>query len=106
MEQPKSKFPTMGNSAATTARNASAENLRGTLIKKKGNAKGATDPYVQAKPARVKVKATGGAAYGIRTGMPAWKDPSIGMTQGNGRLFTAALNRTKPNFDAGTTNYN
>lgn len=104
MEQPKSKFPTMGNSAATTARNASAENLRGTLMKKKGAQ--AADPYVQAKPGRVKVKATGGAAYGIRTGMPAWKDPSIGATQGNGRLFTAALNRTKPNFDAGTTNYN
>jgi hypothetical protein len=106
MNEPKSKFPTMGNSAATTAKNGSAEGTSGKLMPKTGNAKGGTDPYVQAKPSRSNVKAKGGAAYGIRTSMPAWSDPQIGATQGNGRLFTSALNRTKPNFDAGTTNYN
>jgi hypothetical protein len=106
MNAPKSKFPTMGNSAATTAKNASAEGTSGKLMKKTGNAKGGTDPYVQDAPERSNIKATGGAAYGISTSMPAWKDPQIGATQGNGRMFTSAVNRTKPNFDAGTTNYN
>jgi hypothetical protein len=105
MDQPKSKFPTMGHSSAN-AKNASAEGTTGKLMKKTGNAKGGTDPYVQAKPARPNVKATGGAAYGIKTKMPSYVDPQIGATQGNGRLFTAAVNRTKPNFDAGMTNYN
>lgn len=103
MDQPKSKFPTMGTSSAH-AKNASAEGTTGKLMKKGGAQ--AADPYAQPKPSRSNVKATGGAAYGIKTKMPAWKDPQIGATQGNGRLFTAAVNRTKPNFDAGMTNYN
>lgn len=103
MDQPNSKFPTMGKSAAN-AKNASAEGTTGKLVKKRGAQ--AADPARMAKPATKHVKATSGAAYGIRTSMPSWKDPQIGATQGNGRLFTAALNRTKPNFDAGTSNYN
>lgn len=104
MNEPKSKFPTMGTSAATTAKNGSAEGTSGKLVKKGGAQ--AADPYAQKAPERSNIKAKGGAAYGIRTSMPAWKDPQIGVTQANGRMFTSALNRTKPNFDAGTTNYN
>ena len=103
-KEPKSKFPTMGTSAATTAKNGSAEGTSGKLVKKGGAQ--AADPFVQAKPSRSNVKHRTGAAYGIRTSMPSWKDPQIGATQGNGRMFTSAVNRTKPNFDAGTVNYN
>lgn len=103
MDTPKSKFPTMGNSAATTAKNGSAEGTSGKLVKKGGAQ--AADPATQTKPARSNVKARAGAAYGIRTSMPTWKDPQIGATQGNGRLFTSAINRTKPNFDAGIVDH-
>jgi hypothetical protein len=93
----------MGNSAATTAKNGSAEGTSGKLVKKGGAQ--AADPSVQAKPSHSNVKARGGAAYGIRTSMPTWKDPQVGATQGNGRLFTSAINRTKPNFDAGIVDH-
>jgi hypothetical protein len=74
----------------------------GKLMKKVGNAKGGTDPYVQAKPSRKFVTATGAATYGgIKTHMPAYKSAEAGETQGNGRLFQAAVKRTAPNFRAG-----
>lgn len=97
--KPKSKFPTMENSAATTARNASAEGTSGTLIPKKGAQ--AADPAVQAKPARKNARGRGERAYGITTSMPAWHDPQIAPVQSNGRLFSSAVNRTAPNFEAG-----
>ena len=99
MNQPQSKFPTMGTSATTTAKNASAEGTSGKLHKKGGAQ--AADPTIEAHSPRKHVKAKGGAAYGIRTSMPAWHDPAIAPLQCNGRLFTAAVNRTAPNFKAG-----
>lgn len=94
----------MGNSAATTAKNPSGKPERGVLWKKKNTAAG--DPYAQAKPSRSFIKATGARAYGIKTKMPSYVDPQIGATQGNGRLFKAATNRTSPNFTDGMSNYN
>jgi hypothetical protein len=97
---PKSKFPTMGNSAATTAKNASAEGTgKAKLIPKKNNQAG--DPYAQPKPARKFTRGRGERAYGITTSMPAWSDPQIAPTQSNGRMFTSSVNRTAPNFEAG-----
>jgi hypothetical protein len=106
MDKPQSKFPTMGNSAATTAKNPSGAPERGKLMKKTGNAKGGTDPYKQAKPSRTFVKATGGRAYGIKTKMPSYVDPQIGPTQGNGRMFASKVNRTKVNFTDGMSDLN
>jgi hypothetical protein len=103
-KQPKSKFPTMGNSAATTAKNPSGAPEKGTLIKKKNTAAG--DPYKQAKPSRTFVKATSARAYGIKTKMPSYVDPQIGPTQGNGRMIASKVNRTAPNFKDGMSNYN
>ena len=97
--KPKSKFPTMENSAATTARNASAEGVSGKLVAKKGAQSG--DPAVQAKPARKQARGRGERAYGITTSMPSWQDPQIAPAQSNGRLFTSAVNRTAPNFWSG-----
>ena len=96
--------PTSADSSnATGAQPAKvAKVLKGTLVKKTGNAKGATDPYTQAKPSRTKVTATGGARYGIRVGFQKSVAPEAGATQGNGRLFAAAVNRTSPNFKAGS----
>lgn len=99
---PKSKFPTMDNSAATTAVNVSGTETGGKLVAKKGAQAG--DPATQTVSRRTRVKATGKSGYGIKTTMPTYKDPQVGPTQGNGRLFTSSLNRTKPNFDAGMSN--
>jgi hypothetical protein len=89
-------------SNAAGAKPVVAKPLKGKLVKKTGNAKGGTDPYTQAKPSRTFVTATGGARYGIRVGMGAMQvAPEAGATQGNGRLFASATNRTSPNFKAG-----
>lgn len=101
-ESSKSKFPTMGNSAATTAKNASAEGTSGKLIAKKNTQAG--DPTIKNKSNRSNVKADGKRGYGIKAKMPSYQDPHVGPTQGNGRLFSAAVNRTAPNFSAGYSN--
>ena len=89
-------------STAAGAKPVVAKPLKGTLVKKTGNAKGGTDPYTQAKPSRTKVTATGGARYGIRVGFQKSTAPEAGATQGNGRLFASSVNRTSPNFKAGS----
>jgi hypothetical protein len=70
----------------------------GTLVKKKNTASGGAGGTTGA---RKNVKATGGAAYGITAKIPAYKSPEAGATQGNGRLFQAAVKRTAPNFRDG-----
>ena len=104
MDKPKSKFPTMGNSAATTAKNVSAEATSGKLTKKKNTQSG--DPAAQTVGKRANKKAAGNRAYGISAKMPSWKDPSIAPVQSNGKLFTSAINRTAPNFSAGMSDHN
>jgi hypothetical protein len=89
-------------SNAAGAKPVVAKPLKGKLMKKTGNAKGGTDPYTQAKPSRSFVTATGGARYGIRVGFQKSVAPEAGATQGNGRLFSASVNRTSPNFKAGS----
>lgn len=89
-----------GPGSATKARHTSKPE-KGTLMKKTGNAKGGTDPYKQAKPSRKFVTATSGAKYGITVSMPSYTSPEAGATQGNGRLFQAAVKRTAPNFQDG-----
>jgi len=83
-----------------------AKALKGTLVKKTGNAKGATDPYKQAKPSRSFVTATGGARYGIKVNFQKTTAPEATSTQANGRIIAPAVNRVKPNFSDGTADYN
>jgi hypothetical protein len=92
----------LGSGSAPIAKHTSKPE-KGTLVKKTGNAKGGTDPYKQAKPSRTKVTATSGAKYGINVSIPAYKSPEAGATQGNGRLFQAAVKRTAPNFQDGVS---
>lgn len=73
----------------------------GTLVKKKGAQAG--DPAKMAKPSRTKITATSGAKYGINVSIPAYKSSEAGATQGNGRLFQAAVKRTAPNFKDGVS---
>jgi hypothetical protein len=77
---------------------------KGKLVKKTGNAKGATDPYAQPKPSRSNVlspnaQGRNGATYGIKAKMPSYAAPEAGATQGNGRLIASSVNRSRPNFD-------
>jgi hypothetical protein len=90
----------MGAGSAPIASH-TAKPEKGTLVKKTGNAKGGTDPYKQAKPSRTFIKKATGAAYGIKAHIPAYTSPEAGATQGNGRLFQAAIKRVAPNFRAG-----
>jgi hypothetical protein len=78
-----------------------AKPVKGTLVKKTGNAKGGTDPYKQAKPSRSKITATGGARYGIRVKFQHSTAPEAGATQGNGRILSSAVKRSAPNFKDG-----
>jgi hypothetical protein len=70
----------------------------GTLVHKKNTASGGAGGTTGA---RSNKQATGGAAYGITAKIPAYKSPEAGATQGNGRLFQAAVKRTAPNFRDG-----
>ncbi len=90
----------MGKSG-TAFTSPSASPKAGKLMKKTGNAKGATDPYVQAAPAKKNVPASHGASYGIRARYMRQTSPEAGATQANGRVFKSVMNRTSPNFEEG-----
>jgi hypothetical protein len=102
MDQPNSKFKTMGTSNVH-ANNVSGAPERGKLVKKKNTAAGNNWGKTGVKP---RVKVTSRSEHGIPAKMPAWKDPQIGPTQGSGRLFKAAINRTAPNFTDGMSDHN
>ena len=95
-----------GPTASSSARPNYKAPERGTLVKKTGNAKGATDPYVQAKPSRTFVdspnaRGRNGATYGIRVKHSATVAPEAGATQANGRIIGPAMNRQRPSFQDG-----
>jgi len=85
------------NAAGSKPRVAPVE--KGTLVKKKGAQAG--DPTKMAKPSRTKVTATSGARYGVRVKFQKTTAPEAGATQGNGRILSAAINRSHPNFKDG-----
>ena len=93
--------------ASSSAKPRVAMPEKGTLVKKKGAQAG--DPYAQPKPARSNVLGTGGrngARYGVRVGFNASVAPEAGATQGNGRIIPSAVNRSRPNFQAGVVDHN
>jgi hypothetical protein len=99
-----SDFETMGNVGSKGAAKAAAPSKNTKLMKKTGNAKGGTDPYKQAKPARPnKLRERSGARYGISVKMPKGTSPEAGLTQSNGRIIPSSINRSRPNFNAGMT---
>lgn len=90
------------NAAGSKPRVAMPE--KGTLVKKGGAQ--AADPYKQAKPSRSNVLGKGarnGATYGVRVKFQKSVAPEAGATQSNGRIFSSAVNRQRPNFKAGST---
>ena len=96
---PSSTAPSTG---AVKFNNASGKETQGGTLEAKKGAQ-AANPATQAKPARSAKLATSGAAYAIKAKIPAYKSPEAGATQGNGRLFQAAVKRTAPNFQAGVS---
>lgn len=86
-------------SAASVKDASSAPSKNTTLVKKKGAQAG--DPTKMAKPSRSATTATGGARYGVSVKMSGGVAPEAGMTQGNGRMFSPAVKRSKPNFTDG-----
>lgn len=103
MENSKSKFPTMGTSAATTAVDRTVEG-KGTKVMKKHSK--TVDPYKQPVGKRVNKKKAEGRTYGITSSMAGYKDPAIAPVQSNGRIFKSATNRVAPNFQSGITDLN
>lgn len=95
---PASTEPTLSSSAKPRV----AMPEKGTLWKKKGAQAG--DPYKQPVGIRAfKGYERKGACYGIRATIPAYVSPEAGATQGNGRLISAAVNRSRPNFQDSVT---
>ena len=103
MEQPNSKFKTMGTSASTTVVNSSGKPTVGKLMKRGNAVAGTWDGTTGIKPQK---QVTSKRAYGIKTTMPSYQDPQIGPTQGNGRIFKEVINRTAPNFQGGMSDHN
>lgn len=91
--------PTSASGVPAAAKATVAKPEKGTAVAKKNTAAGNN----WGKKANRKNKtASGGAAYGIKVTIPAYKSPEAGATQGNGRLFSPAIKRTAPNFWDGT----
>jgi len=73
-----------------------------TIVVARKNAQ-AADPALQPlgkHPYAPKERA--GAQYGTQVGFEAHQAPEAGLTQANGRLMPNAINRSAPNFRAGT----
>lgn len=102
-KQPKSKFKTMEHSAAKEAVDRTVEG-KGTKVMKKHSK--SVDPYKQPVGKRANLKKTPGRTYGITSSMAAYKDPAIAPVQSNGRIFSPAINRVAPNFQAGHADLN
>lgn len=88
------------NAAGSKPRVAMPE--KGTLVKKKGAQAG--DPTKMAKPSRTKTMVErAGARYGIKVKFQHQTAPEAGETQGNGRITSGSINRSRPNFRSGMT---
>ena len=99
----------VGDSApigSANAVNASGAPSKNTILMARKNAQ-AADPAFQPYGKRAYApKERCGACYGVQVGFEAHVAPEAGATQGNGRLFSAAINRSAPNFRAGTADHN
>lgn len=102
-KQPKSKFKTMEHSAAKDAVNRTVEGKGTKVMKKHGKS---VDPFKQPVGKRPNMKKPEGRTYGITSSMSAYKDPTIAPVQSNGRIFSSAINRVAPNFQAGHSDLN
>lgn len=87
----------MGETAVHGFKNQSA-NTGQAKQRPRGNTQSGS-PLSKAKFGHTNVKATGGAAYGIRPDVGRKNtDPSAGRLQTNLRTFAPAINRSRPNF--------
>jgi len=103
MEQPNSKFKTMGTGASSGVKNVSGTPTAGKLMKRGNAVAGNLNGTTGIKPQK---QVTSKRAYGIKTTMPSYQDPQVGPTQGNGRIFKEVIGRTAPNFQGGMSDHN
>lgn len=90
-----------GPSSSAKPVNASGAPSKNTMLMPRKNT-AAGDPYPQPMANRQYApKERCGACYGVQVGFEAHTAPEAGLTQSNGRLFAAAVNRSAPNFRAG-----
>lgn len=91
--------------AAPNVVNASGAPSKNTTLMARKNAQ-AADPALQPLGKHPYApREVGGATYGIQVGFEAHVAPEAGATLGNGRLFSAAINRSAPNFQAGMADF-
>lgn len=87
-----------GAGAVVNASGAPSKNTK--LMPRKGAQ--AADPAAMPHAARTYApKERCGACYGVQVGFEAHAAPEAGATLSNGRLFSAAINRSAPNFRMG-----
>jgi hypothetical protein len=84
----------------------SAENSHYTTLMARMHSK-ANDPAFQPYANRTYApKERCGACYGVQVGFEAHTAPEAGATLANGRIFSAATNRSAPNFYQGAVDHN
>lgn len=79
----------------------SAAPERGTLMPKKGNAKGAVEPAAAPGQPGTHAYASydrNGAHYGVVVNYMAQTSPEAGLTQANGRIVRSVAMKSAPNF--------
>lgn len=87
-----------GAATASAAKPRVAKPENGKLVKKKNTASGGATGTVGA---RSNVKASGKAAYGIKTSFQKQVAPEAGSTQANGKILPSAIKRQSDNWSAG-----
>jgi hypothetical protein len=97
--------PDKANASGLNFKTPSAEPKAGTLVKK-GHSKSVDPAKSSPAPASRKnvlgQRGIGGARYGVRVKFQKSVAPEAGATQGNGRMFSPAILRQRPNFQAGS----
>lgn len=90
---------------AGSAVNASGAPSKNTIMRPKSHNKD-VDPAMQPVGIRTYApKERCGACYGVQVGFEAHTAPEVGSTLSNGRLFSAAINRSAPNFRMGMADF-
>lgn len=91
----------VGDSVITGAVNLSGQPSANTHTRPRAHSKAVDPAYTPYEPqgSHTTLAPAAGAAYGIRANVMPPSDPTAGPTQGNGRIVSSAVNRSRPAFD-------
>lgn len=105
MAKPLAPMPGAAPDSASPA-NVSGAPSKNTILRPKAHNKD-IDPAIQPIGHRTYApRERHGAQYGIQVGFEAHQAPEAGLTQSNGRILPAAINRSAPNFAVGMQDHN